>query len=311
MNNSKPHFSVCIPTYNRANMLPAAIDSILAQDFIDYELIIVDNASTDNTLEIVSRYTDTRIKLHRNDSTVSMYANHNLCVKYARSDWVVFLHSDDRLENSALSILRNRIESQQCEVVYPAKTLHQDYVKNGDLLLTGSKSLPSLLRWPAGTPSGAAYKKSLINEIEFDDSLIVSDLILLADTLRHGCSILICTDDTVKIGEGEFQFSSKWHQSGAFITDVAKAFKKFINYPGVLHDLELEIPTWSDSEIAFLLMMLSHANERQAIDRLQKILIKNTSYKKNPNYRHVFLYKLLGIQCMQTAFRATKYLRNM
>ncbi|MEM7031755.1 MAG: glycosyltransferase family A protein, partial [Chloroflexota bacterium] len=54
-----PKVSVCIPTYNTANYLPYAIDSVLNQDYQDYELVICDDASTDNTAEIVARYQET------------------------------------------------------------------------------------------------------------------------------------------------------------------------------------------------------------------------------------------------------------
>jgi len=70
--NKTPFFSVCIPTYNRANFLPQAIESVLAQDFTDFELIICDNASTDNTQEVVEKYQDKRIRYCRYEDLVNM-----------------------------------------------------------------------------------------------------------------------------------------------------------------------------------------------------------------------------------------------
>lgn len=60
-----PTVSVCIPTYNRANLLPYAVNSVLAQSYTDFELIICDDGSTDNTAEIVSKWDDPRIRYIR------------------------------------------------------------------------------------------------------------------------------------------------------------------------------------------------------------------------------------------------------
>lgn len=306
-----PFFSVCIPTYNRAHLLSAAIDSVLAQDFEDYELVIVDNASTDHTQEMLKQYDDPRVRIFRNADTVSMYANHNKCIEFARAEWIVFLHSDDCLKENGLATLKRCIKNLQCDVIYPAKALHQDYLGKGVLKYEGLESLPSLLRWPAATPSGAAYRRDLLNRFKFDETLVVSDLLILADILKQGNTISITSEDIVKIGTGEFQYSSKWHKSGAFITDVSVAFKRIINIPGAQNALERQINTWSDSEISFLLMMLSHADQRDAINRIEKKLGSRISYKKDKKYRHVMMYKLFGFLGLRTFFKTIKYIRKL
>ena len=57
-----PEVSVVLPTYNRAYILAEAIDSVLEQSFTDFELIVVDDGSTDNTFELLKRYSDPRLK---------------------------------------------------------------------------------------------------------------------------------------------------------------------------------------------------------------------------------------------------------
>jgi glycosyltransferase involved in cell wall biosynthesis len=101
--NRAPLLSVCIPTYNRAAMLVDAIESALTQGFEDFELIVCDNASTDDTEAVVKRYRDPRLRYCRFPELVGMYANHNRCIELARAPWIIFLHSDDRLAPSALS----------------------------------------------------------------------------------------------------------------------------------------------------------------------------------------------------------------
>jgi glycosyltransferase involved in cell wall biosynthesis len=91
-----PKISVCIPTYNSARYLPEAIESVLEQDFDDYELIICDNASTDNTTEICRSYTDSRIRYVRFEKLVTQGGNWNRCIALAQGQYVALLHADDK-----------------------------------------------------------------------------------------------------------------------------------------------------------------------------------------------------------------------
>jgi len=89
----QPSVSVIIPTYNRGHLLPDAIDSVLAQDFSDYELIVVDDGSTDNTLTILDGYTN-RVKVYRQTNQgVSAARNHGITV--SSGEFIAFLDSDD------------------------------------------------------------------------------------------------------------------------------------------------------------------------------------------------------------------------
>lgn len=99
-----PGISVCIPTYNHARFLPDAIGSVLSQTRGDFELIVLDNASTDDTGEIVRRYAaaDPRIRYRRNEANVGPVRNFNLCLEAASGDLVKILCSDDVLEPECL-----------------------------------------------------------------------------------------------------------------------------------------------------------------------------------------------------------------
>lgn len=98
--------SVCIPTYQHAVFLPTAIESVLRQTFEDFELIVVDNASTDNTEEVVSRYvkSDPRVRYFRNASNLGMVGNWNKCLEYSAGDYVKILCSDDVLAPECLQV---------------------------------------------------------------------------------------------------------------------------------------------------------------------------------------------------------------
>ena len=90
-----PLFAVVIPTYNQADYLKEAIDSVLAQSFTDFEIVVVNNHSTDNTREVIDSFNDPRITSidFSNDGVIG--AGRNVGIRAAKSDYVCFLDSDD------------------------------------------------------------------------------------------------------------------------------------------------------------------------------------------------------------------------
>lgn len=91
-----PRVSLCIPQYNRCDMLRVVIQDLLAQTYSDFELLICDDASTDQTPEIVSEFQDTRIRYVRNPSNLGLYPNFNRCVELAKGEYIAIYHNHDR-----------------------------------------------------------------------------------------------------------------------------------------------------------------------------------------------------------------------
>jgi len=98
-----PPVSVIIPTYNRASWLRGAIDSVLDQTFADFELIVVDDGSTDNTKEIVADYGDKIRYFYQPNKGPS--AARNTGIGQAKADLICFLDSDDRW-------IKNKLQTQ-------------------------------------------------------------------------------------------------------------------------------------------------------------------------------------------------------
>lgn len=100
-----PRVSILLATWNRARFLPEALDSALAQTMPDFEIVVSDNASTDETEALVGAYAarDPRIRYFRNDENVGITRNFNLCyARAAASPFWVCLPSDDRWEPTYL-----------------------------------------------------------------------------------------------------------------------------------------------------------------------------------------------------------------
>ena len=102
-------FSVIIPTYNRRYFLKISLESVLEQTFKDFELIIVDDGSTDKTYKLIKGYKDKRIKYLKQENKGPASAR-NLGIKESKGKFICFLDSDDRYRNDKLEITNKYIK---------------------------------------------------------------------------------------------------------------------------------------------------------------------------------------------------------
>jgi len=91
-----PVVSVIIPTYNREKLLVTAINSVLNQTFKDFEILVIDDASTDNTKEVIDNFKNERISYYKLDKNSGQCVARNYGIKRARGKYIAFLDSDDR-----------------------------------------------------------------------------------------------------------------------------------------------------------------------------------------------------------------------
>tara|TARA_R110000868_G_scaffold64629_14_gene194160 strand:+ start:679 stop:1608 length:930 start_codon:yes stop_codon:yes gene_type:complete len=111
--NQSPFFSIVIPTYNRASLIFETLESVFQQTYTNYEIIVVDNASTDNTIELLSPLDAAgKIRLIRNEKNIERSKARNVGFKNAKGDFLTLLDSDDfmypsNLQDAADFILEN------------------------------------------------------------------------------------------------------------------------------------------------------------------------------------------------------------
>jgi glycosyltransferase involved in cell wall biosynthesis len=97
--SAMPKVSFCMPCYNGVVYLRSAVDSVLAQSVENFELIVVDDASTDGTFELARELAaqDDRIRVYRNAQNLGIAPNWNRCIELARGEWIKFIFQDDML----------------------------------------------------------------------------------------------------------------------------------------------------------------------------------------------------------------------
>lgn len=108
-------FSVCVPNFNYARYLSATIRSVLDQSYGDFELLVSDNASTDNSLEVIRSFDDPRLKWHVNRRNVGFAGNLDRVARMASGDFMVMLSSDDLMLPCALETYARVLQAQDSE----------------------------------------------------------------------------------------------------------------------------------------------------------------------------------------------------
>lgn len=168
-------FTIAIPTYNNEKTIQNAIDSALNQDTnTPYEVLVVNNASNDNTAEILSQYDDEKLRVITNEETVSLFDNHNICIEKGLGKYLIYCHSDDYLQSHALKVYADKLEKR----LYPKKyvvwghSMFRDYstyfIKQGgcsynEMSIGMYASLPLL--YAGLTPSGTCYSRESFLEM--------------------------------------------------------------------------------------------------------------------------------------------------
>jgi glycosyltransferase involved in cell wall biosynthesis len=113
MKTEAPLVSVAMPVYNAENYIRSAIESILQQTYSNFELILVNDASTDRSNEIILSYKDERIRYEENSSNMGIAKTRNKCVQLARGKYIAVLDNDDIAKPDRLELQVEFLESQK------------------------------------------------------------------------------------------------------------------------------------------------------------------------------------------------------
>lgn len=110
VNPAKPLISVCIPMYNNGATIERCLRSILEQEGVEFEIVVVDDDSSDDCAAIAATMLRPGDRLLRNEPRLGLNRNHNKCLEVARGGLIQFVHGDDRLLPGALQTLSRRFE---------------------------------------------------------------------------------------------------------------------------------------------------------------------------------------------------------
>src|ERR1035437_56395 len=186
--NSPPTVSVLMTAYNREDYIAEAIESVMAQTFSDFELIVVDDGSKDCTAAIAGNYTaDSRVRLFLNETNLSDYPNRNRAAELAQGRYLKYLDADDMMYPHCLEVMVHQMEqfpqsgigftlAPRKEWLYPVALSPQDAYR---LEFLGSGGL-------GNGPTFAIYRKEAFHKVGgFPSARFTSDRTLTLTLARE------------------------------------------------------------------------------------------------------------------------------
>ncbi|MGK7761321.1 glycosyltransferase family 2 protein [Marinovum sp. B10] len=214
---------MCIPTYNRLATIRTTLASLYENlsDPACVEVVVCDNNSSDGTADWVEAQNFPNLRVMRGATTVSMYANHNLCTAASQSDWTMFLHSDDVVVADPLAVFNAHVPGPDLSVIMPKRPLHRT-APQIPFTMEGRAAVGDLLRWPTSIPSGAYFRTDALRETPFEENNISADLSFLFDQLARNRHILISDRLAVEVVIGEAQASAKIRRMGGYRPIIAE-----------------------------------------------------------------------------------------
>jgi glycosyltransferase involved in cell wall biosynthesis len=199
---SEPLVSVCIPSYNNEEFIAQTLESVLDQSFSDFELIVVDDCSTDRTVSIIKGFSDPRIRFSQNPRNLGLIGNWNKTLSCARGKYVKLLCGDDLLEldclarqapvledtsnrDVVLAICNRTVINSPGEVVFRRKCpFHDGRITGRELFQKSVRRGSNLI----GEPAVGLFRNGILDQTtpcQPANSYTI-DLELLAELLKHG-----------------------------------------------------------------------------------------------------------------------------
>lgn len=281
----KPLITIAIPAYNNEKSIQKTIDSCINQKTdIPYEILILDDASTDNTPDILNTYKDTKIRIVTLEERVPLIANHNKCLEHAFGEYILFCHADDVLENHAISIFYQKLEQRS----FPSKyivwghSMFRDFSKKATQLndfkyntIMVGEYTPILFLYGGLTPSGTLYsRQSFINHggyIHTAMNASPSDMTTMIHLAMHGFRFEMI-DEMLFYREGSSTALSH-DTDDVYLSEIDDAFKFFIEKTPLnkLKKLLLLATPQINTPLYFLYAM---AQKDELKPQIKKIILK-------------------------------------
>lgn len=175
--------SIIIPTFNNEDTIERAIRSVIYQNYVDWELIIVNDASTDKTSTICEYYSNLypNITIITNDKNKGVGISRKVGMKYAKGDFITFLDSDDLIMADFLDISVKLQQQHDSDVVYTSYTILypqgiNQVIPSGDYIMEGEATPQLHFVQEKKFLTGKLFRKSLLDKIPWSENRVGEDV---------------------------------------------------------------------------------------------------------------------------------------
>lgn len=181
--------SVIMPAYNAEKYIEAAINSVLSQTYTKWELLILDDCSTDSTTDIVAQFAnlDARIRLICNHSNEGVARMRNRGLDIAQGEWIALLDSDDVWHAEKLEKQLNKAKESGAEIIYcPYSLIDENSEHLSDFVVPGSTSYDDMLKESVLSCSTVLMRRSILLHHRFLAEYYHEDYAFWLELLRQG-----------------------------------------------------------------------------------------------------------------------------
>ena len=291
-----PFFSIIMPTYNRGHILPGSIQSVINQDFTEWELVIVDDGSTDSTKEVIENFSqnDNRIRyLYQSNQERSAARNNG--IKNANGKYICFLDSDDEYQQHHLTTFFDviKIKNNTTALFFTSLTIYNNGkdIDHPIQQLQNNESIYDYLFSEGIYPCRVCIERSILNEFQFRlDSVIVEDTVLWLE-IASKYPIFQINKKTVNYFQHEENSVNKKFNPCKKMLKGFKNFKK--NNPPVFNQISKKVIRCLFSDLYYGIAVYQMINTNRVLVLYYLIISIAIDVRSKTKHKVLLLVKLI------------------
>ncbi len=278
--------TIAIPAYNNEKTIQKTIKSCLGQNTdVTYEILIVDDASTDGTAEVLAGYSDPKIRTITLETRVPLIENHNVCLENAWGKYILFCHADDMLEEHALRFFDDKLKKR----FYPEKyivwghSMFRDFSEKAiekagfthNELVVGEYA-PLMFFYGGLTPSGTLYSRQSFIEmgsfLKVDMNSSPSDMTTMIYLAMYGFRFEMVDEMILNRANSSTALSDA--NIDVYLAELDDAFKHFIEKTEKKQQSKLiRLASKAKNKPLYFFHAMAQASHNKA--EIKKILVRN------------------------------------